>query len=148
MKSQFHEAITPEEIGAKMYENDRAAQWLGIRLDNIQEGSASMSMSVTGDMLNGHSICHGGMIFAFADTAFAYACNSRNVKTVALSCVINFLLPAKEGDILIAEANEVALKGKTGIYDIVIKRQSGEVIAQFRGTSYSLKDPVVKRDQD
>lgn len=130
-----------------MYENDRAAQWLGARLDSVDEGRATMTMPITGDMLNGHGICHGGMIFAFADTAFAYACNSRNVKTVALTCVINFLLPAKEGDVLVAEASEVALKGKTGIYDIIVKRESGEMIAQFRGTSYALKDAVIRDDE-
>ncbi len=147
MKSQCNKSVTPQDVAAKMYENDHAAQWLGARLDSIEEGRATMTMPVTRNMLNGHGICHGGMIFAFADTAFAYACNSRNVKTVALSCVINFLLPSKEGDVLVAEAIEVALKGKTGIYDILIKRDSGEMIAQFRGTSYSLRDSVIAEDK-
>lgn len=147
MKSQRNKSVTPQDVAAKMYENDYAAQWLGARLDSVEEGRATMTMPITRNMLNGHGICHGGMIFAFADTTFAYACNSRNVKTVALSCVINFLLPSKEGDVLIAEASEVALKGKTGIYDIVIKRDSGEMIAQFRGTSYALRESVICVDK-
>lgn len=126
-----------------MMERDFASRWLGIKLESIAAGSAKLSMTVTEDMLNGHAICHGGIIFTLADTAFAYACNSRNVKTVALNCTINYVTSAKEGERLVALAKEVTLKGRTGVYDVIVETESGTAIAHFRGTSYGTSSPVV-----
>jgi len=144
MSTPCDKSFSPDEVGAAMYERDSAAHWMGIELVSIGEGTAVLEMTVRSEMLNGHSICHGGIIFALADTAFAYACNSRNVKTVAMSCLINFLISAEEGDRLMARAQEVSLKGRTGIYDIAVSTQSGDEIAQFRGTSRSVRGSVVE----
>lgn len=136
MNSQPTNHLSPQHIVEEIMKRDFAAQAMGIKLISIDEGTASLSMVVRHDMLNGLAICHGGIIFALADTAFAYACNSRNRKTVALTCTINFLTSAVEGDTLIAVAKEVSLKGRTGLYDITVSNQTGAEIAQFRGTSY------------
>jgi acyl-CoA thioesterase len=136
-----------EACAAAMYERDYAAQALGIRLVEISPGSARMTMTVRKDMVNGHDICHGGMIFTLADTAFAYACNSRNQVTVASGCMIDFVSPAHLSDVLTAEAKERALAGRTGVYDIEVTNQSGELIALFRGNSYRIKGHVVS-DQE
>lgn len=119
-------------------ENDTAGRALGIRLVSIAPGEATLAMVVRPDMLNGHGICHGGMIFMLADCAFAYACNSRDVSTVAQNCNITFLVAGKLGDTLTAHAREVQLAGRSGIYDISVTRQDGTVIAEFRGLSRAI----------
>lgn len=133
-----------ERVGQKMFEHDAAAKMLGIALQEIAPGYARMTMKVRADMLNGHGILHGGMTFSLADTAFAYACNSKNRKTVALACAITFIAAGREGDELTATASEVSLSGKTGIYDIVVTNQRDEKIAVFRGNSYGTKDKVLE----
>jgi acyl-CoA thioesterase len=132
-----------EACGAAMYERDYAAQALGITLEAIRPGYACMKMSVRENMVNGHNICHGGMTFSLADTAFAYACNSRNQTTVASACTIDFISPARRGDELTAIAHERALKGRTGIYDILVSNQNGDPIAHFRGRSHRIQGAVV-----
>jgi len=127
---------------AAMIKGDHAAAMLGIKLESVSPGFAQMSMVVREDMLNGHGICHGGIIFALADTAFAYACNSRNEKTVALSCVINYSASAALADVLKAVARERSLSRRTGVYDVEIQNQRAETIAFFRGTSYKTSAPV------
>jgi acyl-CoA thioesterase len=107
----------------------------GIAIEEAREGYARLSMVVRADMLNGHRIAHGGMIFALADTAFAYACNSRNVSTVAQQASISFLAPAKEGARLIAEAREEAVAGRSGVYSVTVRTAEGENIAVFQGLS-------------
>ena len=102
-------------------------------------------MTVRADMLNGHAICHGGFIFTLADSAFAFACNSYNLTTVASGCTIDFLAPAREGDVLTAVAHERSVSGRTGVYDIEVTNQHGETIALFRGKSYRIKGHVVDR---
>jgi acyl-CoA thioesterase len=102
-----------------------------------------MTMTVRPDMLNGFKICHGGFITTLADSAFAFACNSYNELTVAAGIVVDFVAPAKEGDLLTAEAREVALAGRTGVYDVIVKNQRGEVIAVLRGRSYRMKGKQV-----
>jgi len=129
--------------GAAMYERDYAAQALGIGLLEIRSGYARMSMTVRKDMVNGHDICHGGMTFTLADTAFAYACNSRNQITVASGCMIDFVVPARLDDILTAEAEERALSGRTGVYDVTVTNQRLDLIALFRGNSYRIKGHVI-----
>ena len=133
-----------EKVADKMYDNDSAAKLLGIELLEIKPGYARMAMLVRSDMLNGHGILHGGMTFCLADTAFAYACNSRNHKTVALACSITYVLAGKEGDKLIATAQEQASSGRTGVYDITIHNQLGAVLAVFRGNSYRTKQEVIE----
>jgi acyl-CoA thioesterase len=102
-----------------------------------------MAMPVRGDMVNGHHICHGGFMFTLADSAFAFACNSYNQNTVASACHIDFLAPAREGDVLEAEAVERSLSGRTGVYDITLRTRSGKTVALFRGKSYRIKGEVI-----
>ncbi len=134
--------MTPEETAracaARMLEKDAASAGLGIGLVDVGPGSATLSMRVRADMLNAHGLCHGGFIFTLADSAFAYACNSRDVSTLAQQCSINFLAPGREGDVLEARAREVALAGRSGVYDVTILRQGGETIAEFRGLSRAI----------
>ncbi len=126
-----------EAVGKKMFFQDKAAQALGITLDSIKPGQATMSMTVREDMLNGFRICHGGIIFALADTAFAYACNSRNARTLALSCSITYATAVQLGDVLIAVAHEESLNNRTGLYNIVITNKESKKVAFFRGNSYN-----------
>ncbi|HLU78987.1 MAG TPA: hydroxyphenylacetyl-CoA thioesterase PaaI [Burkholderiaceae bacterium] len=130
--------------GKSMYERDAASQALGASLDEISPGKATMSMTVRADMLNGHKTCHGGFIFALADSTFAFACNSHNLTTVASGCTIDFLAPAFEGDRLTARAVEYSLAGRTGIYDVHVSNQHGKPVAVFRGRSYRIKGNVVE----
>ena len=132
-----------EAVGRGMYARDVAAQALGIALLEIRPGYARVSMSVRPDMVNGHDICHGGLIFTLADTAFAYSCNAYNRTAVAQHCTITFLAPARRGDVLTAEAVEQARSGRNGVYDIKVTNQKGEVVALFRGNSRVIEGEVV-----
>ena len=132
-----------EAVGRGMYARDVAAQALGITLLEIRPGCARMSMPVRPDMVNGHDICHGGLIFTLADTAFAYSCNAYNRTTVAQHCTITFLASARRGDLLTAEAEEQARSGRNGVYDIKVTNQKGEVVALFRGNSRVIEGEVV-----
>lgn len=143
-KLSLAEAQTLAEATAKaMWSRDRAAQALGMKIIRIQPGSALLTMAVRSDMVNGHHICHGGMIFSLADTAFAYACNSYNKNTVASACHIDFLAPAREGDMLEAEAIEQSAAGRTGVYDITVRIAGGKTVALFRGKSYRINGEVI-----
>lgn len=132
-----------EATATAMFSRDRAAQALGMKIVRVQPGAALLTMTVRGDMVNGHHICHGGMIFSLADTAFAYACNSYNKNTVASACHIDFLAPAKEGDTLEAEAVERSAAGRTGVYDITVRVAGGKTVALFRGKSYRINGEVI-----
>jgi acyl-CoA thioesterase len=132
-----------EATAAAMWTRDRAAQALGMRIDAVRPGYARLAMAVRPDMVNGHHICHGGMIFSLADTAFAYACNSYNKNTVASACHIDFLAPGKEGETLEAEAIEQSQSGRTGVYDVTVRSASGRTIALFRGKSYRISGEVI-----
>jgi acyl-CoA thioesterase len=132
--------------GKTMYERDPASQALGMTLDAIRPGYARMRMRVRDDMLNGHGTCHGGYIFMLADSAFAFACNSHNINTVGAGCTIDYLAPGRAGDVLVAEAVEQALSGKTGVYDVVVTDQDGRKIALFRGKSHRVAGHVVPVD--
>ncbi len=131
-----------ELAGRTMFERDPASQALGMVLAAIRPGYARMTMTVRGDMLNGHATCHGGYIFMLADSAFAFACNSHNLNTVGAGCTIDYLAPGREGDVLVAEAVEQALQGKTGIYDVTVKAEDGRTIALFRGKSHRVSGAV------
>ncbi|PWF39548.1 hydroxyphenylacetyl-CoA thioesterase PaaI [Massilia glaciei] len=132
-----------ELAGKTMFERDLASRGLGMQLAEVRPGYARMTMPVRADMINGHQICHGGFIFALADSTFAFACNSHNFNTVAAGCSIDFLVPGREGDVLTAEACEQALAGKTGVYDIKVSNQDGRAIALFRGKSHRVSGLVV-----
>lgn len=116
----------------------------GIEIEEAREGYARIAMTVRADMLNGHAIAHGGMIFALADTAFAYACNSRNVSTVAQSASIVFLAQAKAGERLVAEAHEQALSGRSGVCAVTVTTKGAGKIAEFQGLSRSLGGSVMQ----
>jgi acyl-CoA thioesterase len=109
----------------------------------VGPGQSSLLMDVRQDMLNGHGMCHGGMIFSLADTAFAYACNAYNQTTVASACAIDFLAPARKGETLRAIASERSLAGRTGVYDITVQETTGRQIALFRGKSYRIAGEVI-----
>lgn len=135
--------MTPQEIAEAsaqaMWAGDRASQDLGMRLDRIAPGEATMSMMLTETMSNGHGNCHGGYMFTLADSAFAFACNSYNQMVVAQHCSITYLSPGRIGDRLTATAREVSRRGRSGIYDIAITNQDGVQVAEFRGHSRTVK---------
>ena len=124
-----------EACAAAMWADDNASRGLGLVLEAVGPGSARMAMTVRADMTNGHGMCHGGFIFTLADSTFAFACNSRNAKCVAAQCEISFLRPAQLGDRLTAIGEERHRAGRSGIYDVRVTDQSGEVIAELRGHS-------------
>jgi acyl-CoA thioesterase len=140
--------MTPEALAQAvadaMYARDPAVRAFGIRIDEVGPGHARLSMPVRDDMLNGHGLCHGGLIFTLADSAFAYACNSRNQNTVASGCTIDYLAPGQPGDVLVAVAFEQSLAGRTGVYDITVSNQDGKRLALFRGRSASVKGGVLE----
>lgn len=136
------QALT-DAVTQAMWSRDRTSQGLGMQIISVKPGYALVSMQVRADMVNGHHICHGGFIFTLADSTFAYACNSYNQNTVASSCNIDFLAPAKEGDVLEAEAVERSLAGRTGVYDITVRIRNGKTVALFRGKSYRVHGEVI-----
>lgn len=122
-----------------MWSDDHASAWFGMSLDDVDEGRATLSLTVAEHHTNGHGICHGGVIFALADSAFAFACNSRNQATVAQHNTITYIAPAQLGDRLIAEAKEISLTGRSGIYDVAVRNETATVIAEFRGCSRTVR---------
>jgi acyl-CoA thioesterase len=135
-----------ERVAEALYANDKASQSHGIRIAEVRPGYARLTMVVRGDMANGHRICHGGMVFTLADSAFAFACNAGNENTVAASASIDFLAAAYEGDELTAEARELWRTKRNGIYEITVTNQKGARIAFFRGRSYRIDGHVVSTD--
>ena len=128
-----------ERVAAAMFARDRASQHLGIAVTDVAPGRATASMTVTDTMVNGHDIAHGGYVFLLADTAFAFACNTYGVATVAAGADVSFVAPARRGDELVAEATERGRYGRSGVYDVTVRRSSdGAVVAEFRGRSRSL----------
>ncbi len=132
-----------EAVGAHMFAADRASRGLGMRIVALGAGTARLEMAVRDDMLNGHDICHGGFITTLADSAFAFACNSRNQLTVAAGLSVDFLAPVKRGEVLTADAVELSLRGRSGVYDIVVTNQDGVRVALVRGRSASLRGRTV-----
>jgi acyl-CoA thioesterase len=128
-------ARTARDAAAAMWANDAASQGLGMTLDEIGPGRAVMSMTVADTMVNGHGMCHGGFIFTLADSAFAFACNSRGPAAVAQHCAITFLRPGRSGERLTAEAVERVSQGRSGLYDIRVTGQDGTIVAEMRGHS-------------
>jgi acyl-CoA thioesterase len=132
-----------ESVAEGMFARDPASQGLGMTINTVGPGHASMSMTIRADMLNGHQSCHGGFIFTLADSAFAFACNSYNLNTVGAACTIDYLAPGRLGDVLTAEAVEQALNGKSGVYDVKVSNQEGRTIALFRGKSLRVGGEVI-----
>jgi acyl-CoA thioesterase len=126
-----------------MFESDLASRALGMRIESVGPGRAEMTMTVRDDMVNGHAICHGGFIFLLADSTFAFACNSHNRYTVAPGCTIDYLAPARAGDVLRAVGSERSRTGRTGVYDIEVTNGQGATVALFRGKSYRIDGTLV-----
>lgn len=134
--------MTPGELARAcadaMWATDHASRGLGMTIRAVEPGRAVLEMEVAGTMVNGHGMCHGGFIFTLADSAFAFACNSRNEQCVAQHCAITYLRPAHLGEVLCAEATERSREGRSGIYDVRVTAGDGRVIAEFRGTSRTI----------
>ncbi|PWE32824.1 hydroxyphenylacetyl-CoA thioesterase PaaI [Maritimibacter sp. 55A14] len=132
-------SLNPEDRARRsaeaMWAGDAASKWVGMTLEAVGPGTATTRMTVAGHHTNGHGICHGGVIFALADSAFAFACNSYNRSAVAQHNTISFIAPGKLGDTLTATAREISLAGRNGIYDVTVTDGTGATIAEFRGCS-------------
>lgn len=142
--------MTPEEVARRsaeaMWAGDRASQALGMRIVEVGPGHAALEMTVRDDMVNGHAIGHGGLTFALADSAFAFACNSYNRSTVAAGADIRFLAPTRLGDVLVADAVERERSGRDGVYDVTV-RCAGTVVAQFVGRSKEIRGTLFDEEE-
>ncbi len=135
---------TAEAVRDAMWVGDHATKMLGMRITAIAPGSATIEMTVRQDMLNGHAICHGGLITTLADSAFAFACNAYNELTVASGFTVDLVAPGRLDDVLTARCSELSKAGRTGVYDVEVTNQRGERIAIFRGRSYTMRGkPVI-----
>jgi len=132
-----------ELAAAKLYDSDQASRMLGMVIESVAPGAARVTMRVRPDMVNGHGICHGGLVFALADSAFAFACNSHGDNTVAAGAAIEFLAPGREGDLLTASAAERWRAGRAGIYEIEVRNERGETVALFHGRSHQIAGRLI-----
>jgi acyl-CoA thioesterase len=135
---------TAERAARAMFDQDLASQKLGMRIVEVRPGYARLVMAVREDMVNGHELCHGGLIFTLADSAFAFACNTYDAVTVAAAAAIEFLLPARLGDELTAIAEERSRSKRIGVYDVIVRNQKGESVALFRGRSHEIGGSVAR----
>ncbi len=126
----------PEEVVQRMLEHDHFSQWMELKVNSIGVGSAVVSMFVKQEMLNGFGVIHGGVLFSLADSAFAFACNSRDNLSLALDAQINFIKKSVRGDLLTATVEEVHTGKTTGVYEVKIRNQAQELVAAFRGTAF------------
>lgn len=136
-----------EACARHMFADDAASQAMGMRIESVSPGTATLVMTVREDMVNGHDICHGGKIFCLADSAFAFACNSENHAAVAGSCTIDFLRPAVKGDCLMARATVSYQGRRAGIYNVAVTNQRDELVALFKGNSVRLNRPVIAENE-
>jgi acyl-CoA thioesterase len=134
---------TAERAVEALWRGDSASRGLGMAIESCGAGRATVTMRIRADMVNGHGICHGGLIFALADSAFAFACNSYGDNTVAAGAAIEFLAPGREGDVLRAEATERWRAGRSGIYEIEVRNQRDETVALFRGRSHQVAGRLI-----
>ena len=134
-----------KEVVNHMMENDLFSQWLGIEILEIKEGYSKIKMTVRNEMINGFGIVHGGIAFSLADSAFAFACNNRNVLSVALDTSINFIKPVSVGDVLVAEAKELHNGKSTGLYHITISNQKDHTVALFKGTCFRTNKALISK---
>ena len=137
------EDILAKKVVDDMLHKDLFSQWLGISIIEIKEGYSKIKMTVRSEMINGFGIVHGGIAFSLADSAFAFACNNRNVLSVALDTSINFLKPVQVNDLLIAEATELHNGRSTGLYQINITNQQNIVVAVFKGTCFRTSKSLI-----
>ncbi len=128
-----------------MWSGDAASKWVGMVLGAVGPGAATMTLTVEAHHCNGHGTCHGGVIFALADSAFAFACNSGNAATVAQHATVSFVAPARAGDVLEARAREVSLRGRSGLYDVTVTC-AGATVAEFRGMSRAVGGTLFEED--
>ena len=135
-----------EKSAAAMWRGDRASEWFGMALVEVDEGRAVMALTVQAHHANGHGICHGGVTFSLADSAFAFACNSRNQSAVAQQNQITYLAPARVGETLTAVATETSKSGRSGITDVVVTSDNGVKIAVFRGLSRAIKGTLFEEE--
>jgi acyl-CoA thioesterase len=144
--------VTPEQRARRsaeaMWTGDNASQALGMELVTVSPGRATMRMTVRDDMVNGHGIGHGGFTFTLADSAFAFACNSYNRRSVARSCEIEFLAPTRLGDVLTAEAFERSREGRDGTYDITVRSGEAVVVAEFTGHSKEIRGTLFNEETE
>ena len=129
--------VRAQRQAERMWQADAASQGLGIVLGDVAPGRAVATMSVRPDMVNGHGTCHGGFLFLLADTAFAFACNTHGPPVVAAGADVSFLAPVREGDVLVATAVERVVTGRSGLYDVTVRR-GADVVLEFRGRSRAL----------
>lgn len=135
--------ILANNVVNDMLQKDLFSQWLGIAIIEIKEGYSKIKMTVRPEMINGFGIVHGGITFSIADSAFAFACNNRNILSVALDTSINFLKPVQVNDVLLAEANELHNGRSTGLYHINITNQQNETVAVFKGTCFRTSKSLI-----
>jgi acyl-CoA thioesterase len=138
---------TADKVARAMLAAEGTGPAWGIEIEEAREGYARIRMTIRADMLNGHGIGHGGMIFSLADTCFAYVCNGRNLRSVAANASITFLDQAREGDVLIAEGREAALVGRSGVAHVGVRTEDGKTIAEFTGFSRSLGGALIGDDE-
>lgn len=144
---QARDDALAQRVAEALVQREGTAPVWGLVLEEVRVGYARVRMRVRPDMLNGYGTAHGGMIFALADSAFAYACNSRNLGTVAQQASIAFLTPAKAAEVLIAEAREVAVAGRSGVYNAVVRTDDGRIVATFQGVARTVGGPLLKEDE-
>lgn len=137
-----------EACAEAMWAEDRASRGLGMRIVRVGPGEAELTMAVEPRMANGHGICHGGFVFALADSAFAFACNSSNRRAVAQSNSITFLRPARVGQRLTARAGRTAESGRSGLYDVLVTDEEGRAVAAFRGLSRVVEGQLVPQPEE
>lgn len=138
IKNQSPQSLA-ESCADSMWQDDVCSKALGMEIVSVSPGNAVLALQVRPDMLNGMQMCHGGMMFTLADSAFAFACNSYNERSVAQHCSITYLQPVKEGERLVATASERSRQGRSGIYDVVVRGEDARVVAEFRGHSRTIK---------
>ena len=136
-------STTPQQVVTHMMEYDLFSQWLGIEVMDVKEGYSKIKMTVRKEMINGFGIVHGGIAFALSDSAFAFACNNRNILSVALDTSINFTKPVHVGDELIAEAKELHNGKSTGLYHITVTNQHNHMVALFKGTCFRTNKSLI-----
>ncbi len=136
-----------EKIAKRMHADERTSAAWGLEFVDAGEGWARASMKIRDDMLNGHGVAHGGMIFALADTAFAWACNGRNVVTFAQNATISFLSKAEPGETLVAEAREAGVAGRSGVYEVRVTADDGRIVAVFQGLSRTGGGKVIEEEE-
>ncbi len=136
-------SLDPQQLAERcrdaMWAGDRASRGLGMQVVAVGPGRSTLTMAVREDMVNGHDICHGGLIATLADSAFAFACNTYDEVTVASGFDVNLVAAARLGDLLTAQCRELSRAGRTGVYDVEVTNQRGERVALFRGRSYAMK---------